>query len=340
MNARRSNDPFAVQVPTPKDDRPSWVKVGVIAALGFAIGVAWPRLAGVRLGPTAPGDTTTAARAPEGAAATPEPAAPTTAQPPTVGNAGASGGTGVNMTVPAAAFPAAVPSASGAPAEVALRRGAVIGCKTQDGEFRKGTAACGTSAGFEAAALGKFKRLSSCSAAQGAEGKLLAVITADFAANKVMVSVDKKSTVENQDTFRSCLQLAFDTVNLASLEHEHPRYTYSFSLALTPRPGGAVPAGVASPSASIPAAGTASSAIRGGKPVAAVAPLPPGVEPEAQVVLEVAIVRDAPRMGQVVGRLPRGSHVKLGASQDGWYRVKYGPTFSSEGWVYRGTIGR
>jgi len=57
-------------------------------------------------------------------------------------------------------------------------------------------------------------------------------------------------------------------------------------------------------------------------------------------VWEVAIVRDAPRTGQVLARLPRGTKVNLGTAQDGWFKVKYGADFSSDGWVYRGAIGR
>ena len=45
-----------VEVPDRGRDRPAWGKVGVIALLGFVIGVAWPRVAGVRLGPKAPGE--------------------------------------------------------------------------------------------------------------------------------------------------------------------------------------------------------------------------------------------------------------------------------------------
>src|SRR5947209_19974369 len=54
MFSRKAESPPAFQVPSPADDRPSWIKVGVIAAVGFAIGVAWPRVAGLRLGPNAP----------------------------------------------------------------------------------------------------------------------------------------------------------------------------------------------------------------------------------------------------------------------------------------------
>jgi uncharacterized protein YgiM (DUF1202 family) len=41
-----------------------------------------------------------------------------------------------------------------------------------------------------------------------------------------------------------------------------------------------------------------------------------------------------------VARLQRGTKVKVGAGQDGWYRVQYGSDFTSEGWVYRGAIGK
>jgi hypothetical protein len=62
-------------------------------------------------------------------------------------------------------------------------------------------------------------------------------------------------------------------------------------------------------------------------------------EGSAQVVWEVALVRDAPK-GKIVARLPRGTPVRLGPVKDGWYPVKYGDTFSGDGWVFRGAVGR
>jgi hypothetical protein len=60
----------------------------------------------------------------------------------------------------------------------------------------------------------------------------------------------------------------------------------------------------------------------------------------AQVEWEVGLVRDAPKTGKVVARLPRGSHLLLGHVKDGWYPVSYGSGNSSQGWVYRGAVGR
>jgi hypothetical protein len=59
-----------------------------------------------------------------------------------------------------------------------------------------------------------------------------------------------------------------------------------------------------------------------------------------QVEWEVALVRDAPKTGKVVARLPRGSRLLVGPVKDGWYPVTYGSGNSSQGWVYRGAIGR
>src|SRR6185295_17705679 len=57
----RKDAPLSVEVPTPDRDSPAWVKVGVIAAVGFVIGIAWPRVMGVKLGPNAPGEAAAAA---------------------------------------------------------------------------------------------------------------------------------------------------------------------------------------------------------------------------------------------------------------------------------------
>ncbi len=51
---KKADPPLTVHIPTRDDDHPSWMRVGIIAVVGFAIGVAWPKLAGVKLGPNAP----------------------------------------------------------------------------------------------------------------------------------------------------------------------------------------------------------------------------------------------------------------------------------------------
>ena len=47
--------PLRVDIPAPGEDRAITSKVGLIALIGFVIGVAWPRLLGVHVGPSVPG---------------------------------------------------------------------------------------------------------------------------------------------------------------------------------------------------------------------------------------------------------------------------------------------
>ena len=53
---KKKESPLKVEIPKAGDDRPAWSKVGIIGVAGFVIGVVWPRLAGVHLGPNPPND--------------------------------------------------------------------------------------------------------------------------------------------------------------------------------------------------------------------------------------------------------------------------------------------
>ena len=301
----KKSDPLLVDVPRSGDDRPSWVKVGVIAAVGFVIGVAWPKLAGVRLGPSAPSEAgSTANQAPR---ATDAPAATLAAV------SSASAASAAPSAAPLPPVPAPPPTGHA----LAIRSGVLVSCRTEEGETLKGKA-CGSLA-FDAIAVPRLKRLAQCQAADGADGKLSITFRVDFPKNRVSVDVNRSSTVGNLDTFAGCLRPSLEGVSLSALEHEHPRYSVSYAITISPaangKPGAPAPAS-ATPSADHPADGT------------------------AQVVWEVAIVRDTPRTGQVIARLQRGTQIKVGSGQEGWYRVQYGDTFTNEGWVYRGAIGK
>jgi hypothetical protein len=319
MNVRKLAQP-AVEVPAPSDDRPSWVKVGIIAALGFVIGVAWPRIAGVHLGPAAPVESS--------ATAAPAPSAAPRADAPAVPSALAA------TAPPASAPPAAPPPAAttAAPAEapsVTANRGIVLSCRGEDGEAKKGVAGCGAVAGFDAIAQPRLRKLAACPAALGANGKLSVVFNIDFPSNKVAVEIGKSSTVANVDALAACVKPAFQGVSLGALDHQNPRYALFYSVVFAAKDGKVATA--SGPSAT-PVAPSAA--------VNVPAPADSADDGTAQVIWEVAIVRDTPRTGQVLARLTRGTRIRLGAGQDGWYRVKYGTDFSSEGWVYRGAIGR
>jgi hypothetical protein len=124
--------------------------------------------------------------------------------------------------------------------------------------------------------------------------------------------------VDNKDSLDQCLRESFDRVSLNAVGHDNPLYGVFYSVTFTPRDsaGGAAAASLSTEQDT------------------------PSGPQTAQVAWEVAIVRDSPRTGAVIGRLQRGARVRVGAGQDGWFRVKYGSDFGSEGWVYRGAIGK
>jgi hypothetical protein len=326
MNVRKAM-PLVVDLPTAADDRPSWIKVGIIAAIGFVIGVAWPHLAGVRLGPSVPVEASPSAISARAEAYASPPVA-ATASPP--------------VSTPQVIAPSA-PVAAAPPAEppsVAVNRGVILSCKTEDGDALKGAKECGPVSGFDGIAQPRLRKLASCPAAAGASGKLSVVFNIDFPSNKVSVEIGKSSTVVNVEGFGSCVRTGFQGVSLGALDHQNPHYALFYSLNFGSKdatPSSASNASSSAMPAQSASGGSLASATTGTPTTAAPVPMD---DASALVVWEVAIVRDAPRTGQVLARLPRGTKVNLGAGQDGWFKVKYGADMSSEGWVYRGAIGR
>ena len=298
--ARRSDAPLSVRVPAAEANRPSWGRVGIIAIFGFAIGVAWPRLAGVQLGPSAPADALQAAAS---AAA--------------------------NVEVPSASVAAVasapiVPSASAAPPAPALSvkvSGAqLLSCKNDDGETLKGKA-CGSTPAFDPIARVHLEKLGQLASLEKERGKITVVVTLDFKKNKVFATTGKSSTVKNLEAVKSFLETELANVSLGPLAHDHPRYTLQYAVTL----GDAKPG-----DAAVPAPGTPAPRGDATKPAAS--------GEGASIVWDVAIVRDAPQTGAIVARLPRNTAVKiLGAPQGGWYHVQFG---TNEGWLYRGALGK
>jgi hypothetical protein len=197
--------------------------------------------------------------------------------------------------------------------------------------------ACGPIAGFDGIAQPRLRKLAACPAAAGASGKLSVVFNIDFPVNKVSVEIGKSSTVANVDGFGSCVRTAFQGVSLGALDHQNPRYAVFYSLIFGAKDASSGTSSAVAPPA--PVRSTSSGAVPATPSAPPAAPVPMD-DSSALVVWEVAIVRDAPRTGQVLARLPRGAKVNLGTGQDGWFKVKYGTDMTSEGWVYRGAIGR
>jgi len=329
----RKDPPLAVELPAPDRDSPAWVKVGVIAAVGFVIGVAWPRVMGVKLGPSAPGE---AAAAAASAAASAKAAGRAPEAPPASVNAKSVPALGAPsssaMAIGSGAASAAVPAG---PPQVSVQRGSVIACKTSDGESKKGKE-CGGLAGLDNVVPPHLRKLATCSAAEGQTGKLSFVATAVFPSGGLSWDVGKSSTVGNLEGITSCLKTHFSGVTATGVAHEHNRYTVAYNVTFAPAAIEAAAPGKpdkADKNAKDDSADKNAKEDKSDAPAAAAGG-------EASVGWEVALVRDVPKTGAVVARLPRGSKVKIGAMKDGWYAIKYGDAFSSDGFVYRGAIGR
>lgn len=298
---------ISVSIPPQGSDRPSWMRVGVLALIGFVIGVAWPKIAGVKLGPNVPSDILAASSI-----------------------AGrASDGLPASVAVPAALSMAPIASVSASaaaalappvPLKILVSRGQILSCKTDAGDTLKGKE-CGGLAGLDPIAQARLKKVAQAPGATGNVGKLSIVLSLDFTANKVVsVEVGKSSTVKDGDAYKTFLSGDLKAMSLKAVDHENVKYQVAYSVTVEEAGAGtATPAGTTGASGGTPSA---------------------DAEGTATVVWETAIVRNSPHTGDVVGRLPRGTKVQLGTPQNSWYKIKYGPNNATEGWVYRGAVGK
>jgi hypothetical protein len=308
MFSPNANEPLAVQIPRPADDRPSWTRVGVITAIGFLVGVTWPRVAGIRLGPSVP--ETAASVASATGPASPSIATPPSAAPGEVAVVAAS------ATIPAVASSPALPASPPPPPpapSVAVGRGIVFACRSSEGDSLKG-ADCGSLSGLDGVVVPRLRKLAECPEAAGASGKVHFVMHLDFPRGGVSIDLGRGHSVAASDALLACAKANIAGLGLTSVSHDNPRYSIAYTVTF----GGATSSASAS----------------------AARPAGEGADETAQVVYEVAIVRDAPKTGKVVARLQRGTELHLGPARDGWYPVKFGDGFASDGWLYRGAIGK
>jgi hypothetical protein len=300
-----------VHVPSPEADRPSWLRVGLVAVVGFAIGVAWPKIAGVRLGPNAPAEALSAVAAASRAAETTSASA--------------------SMVTPATA-PSATTSAAPTPVSITVSRGMILSCKNEDGEALKGKD-CGGLAGLDPLVQTRLKRLAQAPVAGDNPGKLNVVLGLDFKNNRISVESGKSSTVKDVDSLKAFVGGEVKSMSLKPVDHLNVRYSVLYIVNIATGTEGQ-----ATPTANATANATATtSASASGSAAVVHETLPEGM---AAVVWETAIVRDAPHTGNIVGHLPRGTKVQLGTVEGGWYRIKFGAGYGSDGFVYRGAIGK
>lgn len=288
-----------VEVPSPAEDRPRLGRVGIIAAVGFMIGIVWPRLAGVQLVPSAPvddGDTAAASAAPSSSAA-PEPAVPP-------------------------AMKLARAQAAKKQEELDQRihvhgEEVVTSCLDADGRRHKD---CDLIK-FGDVARPRIRALAECQAAQNVKGTLSIGFDVDFDKKQITdITSGKSTTLRGREVhdLLACAKKEFEDAPLDGIEHKYSKYTVYFLADLL------VP-------------GHKEDKNKGSQETAQVGDVTQA-SGSATVSWEVALIRDAPKDGNRVARLMRGTRVVVTGRKGDWYRVKYDAK-GSEGWVYKAAIG-
>jgi hypothetical protein len=301
--ATDKRQPVKVEVPASQEDGIKLARIGVIAVVGFAIGIAWPRLAGVKLVPSVP--------------------------VPAAAEASARQLTGAPLEEkPAGAEPLPPqPSASAekVPQErVLVSDVQVASCKNEHG---KRVQSCDR-VDFDRVAREHLRELSACPGTEQASGVLSLGFELDFGGDKIKSIQSGKSTSLEQDAvdkLLACTRERFSNVSLVGIPHEQQVYTLYYRLELLPtstgkasKTAGTEPTGASSASAdaeATPASG------------------------RATVSWDVALVRAAPaRDGEVRARVLSGTRVVVTGKSGDWFKVKYDAK-GNQGWVYRTAIG-
>ncbi|HEY3495208.1 MAG TPA: SH3 domain-containing protein [Polyangiaceae bacterium] len=298
----RRQAPLKVEIPNPGSTPMRLGRVGLIALAGFGVGIAWPRLAGIRLVPElpqaaassspdlsgAPDEPATAAKTASAAPAPPPPPTPTPEpvapgfQPPVVGEA------------------------------------QVTSCRDAGG----GKIGSCDAVDFDRVARARLSSLEGCDDARKVSGTLSLGFELDFTTERVTRVTSGKATALDESalsTLLACYKESFSKVSLAGIPHEHQRYTVFYRVefkAAVDEPARAPAAGSAAPPVNItPASGVAT------------------------VSWDTALVRVAPdRDSKVVARVLSGTRVGVTGRSGDWYRVKYDAR-GREGWVFRTSIG-
>lgn len=260
------------------------------------------------------------------------------------------------------------PAPRGPTVPVTVRAGAFMGCADGE-EINLAPADCDVPAGVEASLRARLAVVlaqcpSAAVAARDPQAALSLGLRVDRTRRRVAVLLGRSSTVAEKVTFVPCVRDALGPMeDLWSVAAQHPRYLWYFTARFGPLPAGFVaptvapapivaPTPVAAPApAPVAAPAPAPVAVPGPTPVAAPAPaeVPAGLPTPAEIlrmrvitrtttVWNVTIVRDAPRVGAVVARLPHGTAVDIVDRRGGWYAIRWDRDHT--GWAFREPLGQ
>ena len=277
MPLRKADGPLTVQLPSPAQDRPSWLgrrchrggrlrrRCGVAPSGGREAGSERARIAGrlrERKRASRGGRRVPASVAPAVPVALPSPVAPSSL---------------ASSSLPSSTSP----SASAGGVRVSVAHGAIFSCKTAGGESLKGTE-CGVVAGLDGARLAatsQARRLS-----RGGRQQAGRFASSSGPTSRAMPSrwSSVTTTASSSGPLLACAKSALASATLDGIAHDNPRYSVAY----------AVTFGAACRSRK-----------QGPRPLAG----PAISDATAQVEWDVAIVRDAPKTGKVA-RAPPARH--------------------------------
>jgi hypothetical protein len=211
-------------------------RVGLIAAVGFGVGVLWPRIAGLRLVPTLPAG---AASSPDLSGAPPDevPAASALASA---------------APAPPPKKPELLPTGSPPPV---VGEAQITSCRDAAG----GKVATCDSVDFDRVARDRLSSLD-CPAARKASGVVSLGFELDFTTERVTRIASGKATSLGDEALSAvldCYRQSFKDVSLVAIPHEHQRYTIFYRIELAAAPAAPSTAASSAPVAVTPASGTA-----------------------------------------------------------------------------------
>lgn len=298
---KRSERPV-IEIPDQKSDRPVWTKVGVIALLGFVIGIAVPRLAEFQLGPTPPEEGSKKSES-----STPSSPASASSTASALATASSSAKTPAPVEVQT----------------VVVKKTDVLTCRDE----RNKTVETCDRPDFDSLLIPVVKNLEKCPAGAGLAGKLSIGFDLNFQSGKTVVLQGKSITIPHSTVqgILSCANEEASRIKLDGMRHDQRRYTVFYSAFFFP-PGKIIDADMQSDEPE-----------RDFRVAEGPEPVPTESMGSAQIVYDSVLVRDAPKNGKVISRLVRGTRVELLSKKDSWYKVKFG---EREGWVYRGAIAQ
>lgn len=205
LNFPRKKEGLTIEVPAASADTPRFRRIGIIAFVGFAIGVLWPRLAGVQLVPRPPSE--------DGGHESASAAPPKT-------EARASAGPSLVKKAPQPASDSKPQGGS----RIIVRSAEVTSCRDRQGKERND---CGT-LNLDGIAGPRIQALRDCSGAEDARGTLSLGLEADFRAGRVARVLRGKSTTLSSvlaKRLAACAEKEFESASLDRVEHEHSSYT-------------------------------------------------------------------------------------------------------------------